>query len=397
MMNGMRTLSLWAGMLVLALAGASAAWAGEGQAPIRVGMTVGLSGAYSVPARAQLEGVQMWVSDINKRGALLGRKVKLVYYDDHSDPATSARLYEKLISEDHVDLLIGPYGSDLTLAASDVAARHRMPMVAAGAAADAIWSRGNRYIFGVDDVASHYMALLVDWAAEKGLKTVALVYAESDFPRQVAAGARARAAQHGMRVVYEGRYPREGGDYAGLVKAMRAAAPDVVIGGTYLEDSIAILREAKHQHLSPKVIAFTVGPALKAFVDTLGEDAEDVMGVVAWMPSAAMPMAMDFSYRYRLKYGHNASVQAALGYGASEVLEAAVRLAGSLDGESIRTQLRTMKFRSLLGRYQVDETGRQIAKNTYVLQIQDGHRVLVLPEDLQDAPARYPFRPWDRR
>lgn len=365
--------------------------------PIRVGMTVSLSGHYETPGRVQLAGVQMWVHDINQRGALLGRRVELVHYDDRSDPQTSARLYERLINEDKVDLLLGPYGSDITLAASTVAEQHHFPMVATGAAGDTIWKRGYRNIFGVDAVASHYMDLLIELAAGAGLKTIALVYADSEFPRQVAEGVRLQAAEHGMQLVFDRKYPQEGADFPQLVRAMRATQPELVIGGTYLDDSIALVREAKRQNLSPQAFAFTVGPALKDFVTTLGDDADGIMGVVAWMRSAAKPMAMDFSYRYKTQYGDNASVQAALGYGAAQVLEAAVRLAGSLDREAIRQQLGAMKFQSLVGRYQVDATGQQTAKSTYVMQIQNGSRKLVLPKELQDTRAQFPFQPWSSR
>ena len=118
--------------------------------PIRVGATASLTGRFAALGTQQLEGLQMWVHDINARGALLGRKVKLVHYDDKSDPDTSAQLYERLIKDDQVDLLIGPYSSDLTLAASGVAERHNFPMVAAGAPSSAIWSQGYRNVFGID-------------------------------------------------------------------------------------------------------------------------------------------------------------------------------------------------------------------------------------------------------
>jgi branched-chain amino acid transport system substrate-binding protein len=365
--------------------------------PIRVGITVSLTGQYDVPGKVMLQGVEMWVSDINQRGALLGRPVKLVYYDDRSDPAASAQLYEKLITEDGVDLLLGPYGSDITLAASAVAEKHNFPMVATGAASGDIWAQGYKNIFGVDAEARHYMDLLIDSAAGAGLKTIALVYADNDFPRTVAEGARDRAIGLGMQVVFDREYSQTGADYAALVRSMKAAGPDLVIGGTYLDDSIAIVREAKRQNFSPKALAFTVGPALKEFVDVLGPDANGVMGVVAWMRSAAMPMAMDFSYRYKNKFGSNASAQSALGYGGAQVLEAAVRLSGSLDKDDLRKQLGEMKFHSLLGRYKVDETGRQIAKSTYVMQVQNGWRLLVLPKELQESRVEYPFPPWSER
>jgi len=365
--------------------------------PIRVGVTVSLSGEYAVSGKLELEGIRMWVHDINQRGALLGRTVELVHYDDKSQPATSAALYERLITQDKVDLLLGPYGSDITMAASTVAEQHNFPMVATGAASGDIWARGYHNIFGVDAQADHYMDLLIESAAGAGLKTIALVYGDSDFPRKVAAGARVQAAQHDMRIVVDKEYVPEHADYAGLVKMMKAARPDLVIGGTYLDDSMALVRAAKAADFSPKAFAFTVGPALKQFVDELGADANGMLGIVAWMRSAAMPMAMDFSYRYKEKFGHNASYVAALGYGGAQVLEAAVRLAGSLDKDAIRTQLSQMKFQSILGRYQVDETGKQIAKYTYVMQVQKGNRLLVLPKSLQESKVEYPFKPWSER
>jgi len=365
--------------------------------PIRVGMTVSLTGQYDVPGKVQLQGVEMWVHDINQRGALLGRPIKLVYYDDKSDPATSARLYEKLIVQDGVDLLLGPYGSDLTLAAAAVAEKHNFPMVATGAASGEIWAQGYRNIFGVDAEASHYMDLLIESAAGAGLKTIALVYADSGFPRQVAEGVRTEARRRGMQIVFDKAYSQTSADYASLVQGMKSANPDLVIGGTYVDDSIAIVRQAKQLDFSPKAFAFTVGPALKRFVDELGADANGILGVVAWMRSAAMPMAMDFSYRYKAQFGNNASVQSALGYGGAQVLEAAVRLVGSLDKDALRKQLGEMKFHSLLGRYEVDETGKQIGKSTYVMQVQNGFRLLVLPKYLQDSKVEYPFTPWSER
>jgi branched-chain amino acid transport system substrate-binding protein len=367
------------------------------QRPIRVGVTVALTGAYAVSGATELEGIRMWVHDINQRGALLGRRVELVYYDDKSEPATSAALYERLITQDRVDLLLGPYGSDITMAASEVAEKHAFPMVATGAASGDIWSRGFHNIFGVDAQAVHYMDLLIESAAGAGLGTIALVYGNSDFPRQVAKGVRARAAEHNMRIVFDREYDPLKADYAELVRSMKAVGPELVIGGTYYDDSVALVQAAKASDLVPKAFAFTVGPALKEFVEELGEDANGMLGVIAWMRSGAIPMAMDFSYRYKVKFGHNASYVAALGYGGAQVLEAAVRLAGSLDKDTIRRQLGRMKFQSILGRYQVDATGRQIAKDTYVMQVQDGNRLLVLPKSMRESRVEYPFRPWSGR
>jgi branched-chain amino acid transport system substrate-binding protein len=365
--------------------------------PIRVGVTVSLSGSYAAQGKEQLEGIEMWADDLNARGALLGRPVKIVYYDDKSDPDTSAALYERLISKDKVDLLLGPYSSGLTLAASKVAEQYEFPMVATGASSRNIWSHGYRNIFQVDAPTDTYTDLVINSARKAGLTKIALLYEGADFPRGIAEGVRNQAAKQGMEIVYDEEYTPGTTDFAAIVEGIRLATPDLVIGGTYLSDAIAIVRQAKKSNLSPKAFIFTVGPALPEFGEALGPDADGVMGVVAWMASAHMPMAFDFAFRYREKYGLNASVYAAYGYGAGQVLEAGVRLAGSLDKDAIRQQLHEMKFRSILGAYRVDDAGRQLDKKTYVMQWQQGERRLVLPRELRDSPIEYPFKPWSER
>jgi branched-chain amino acid transport system substrate-binding protein len=365
--------------------------------PIRVGVTASLSGEFDAQGREQLNGIEMWAHDLNARGALLGRPVEIVYYDDKSDPKTSAALYERLIAEDKVDLLLGPYSSGLTLTASAVAEQHHFPMVATGASSAEIWSRGYRNIFQVDAPAETYADLVINSAHKAGLTTIALVYQGARFPRAVAEGVRNQAAKQGMEVVYDEEYAPGTTDFAAIVQGIALARPDLVIGGTYLDDSIAFMRQAKNSDLSPKAFVFTVGPALPEFGEALGADAEGVMGVVAWMASAHMPLAFDFAFRYKEKYGDNPSVYAAYGYGAGQVLEGGVRLAGSLDKDAIRQQLHDMKFRSILGAYRVDDAGRQLDKKTYVMQWQQGRRRLVLPKELRDSPIEYPFKPWSER
>jgi len=365
---------------------------------IKLGATASLSGVYAGPGQDQLEGIKMWVQDINARGALLGRKVELVYYDDESDADTVRRLYQRLINDDKVDLLIGPYSSDLTLVASDVTEQHDFPMVAAGAAASEIWSRGYRNIFQVDAPAYEYMDLLIKSAKNNaGLTRIALIYPAADFSREVAEGVRAKAAEQGMEIVFDEEYPLDSTDFSDLVRRMRLSAPELVIGATYLNDSIALVREAKRQQLSPKAFAFTVGPALTEFGDALGDDADGIIGVVSWMRGGRVPMAYDFSFRFKEQFGRNAGAHAAYGYGAAQVMEAGVRLAGSLDKDAIRQQLHDMVFRSLLGNYRVDETGKQKAKTIFLMQWQNGYRLLVSPKEIRDAEIIYPFKPWSER
>jgi len=187
-------------LFTLALTLAAGAHAVE---PIRIGTTQSLTGSLQEFGTNQLRGLQMWVGDVNARGELLGRPVELVHYDDGSDPARSAQLYKKLIQEDKVELLVGPYSSKITLAASQVAEQFDMPMLTLGASADAIWSRGYENIVGLDTPSARYMDIALETAAKKGAKTLALVYGDTDFTRDVVPGVRSKAQELGIQLVLD--------------------------------------------------------------------------------------------------------------------------------------------------------------------------------------------------
>jgi branched-chain amino acid transport system substrate-binding protein len=365
----------------------------QDEKPILIGTTQSLSGRFAQEGTRQLEGMLMWMNDINARGALLGRKVELLHYDDHSDPERAAMLYDKLINEHRVELLIGPYSSELTLRVTEVAERENFPIVTAAASADSIWNRGYRNVFGIDVPSSNYMDIAVAEAANRGAKNIALFYAEGDFAEDVARGVRREAKKHGLRLVMDRRYTPDKMDFRVLADELRAieGETDVLLGATYLSDSVGIARAlGPGKRLQVDMVALTVGPALAEFSTMLERNVEGVVGVVQWLRSIRLPGAQDFAYRYRQMHGHNPGVHAAMGYSAGQVLEAAVRLAGTTDRDALRGQLRTLRFRSLIGHYQVDETGRQVAKRNYLLQWQQGSRRLVAPANIAERELIYP-------
>jgi branched-chain amino acid transport system substrate-binding protein len=379
--------------LVLTLAGVAAASAED----VVVGASVALTGKYSRTGQEQLNGFEMWVEDVNARGGILGRKVRLVHYDDESKPDTAARLYEKLITDDKVDLLFGPYSSGVTMAASTVAEKHGFPMVSTGASSSEIWSRGYKNIFGLYTPANTYMDQILELAKEKGLKKVALLYADTAFPRDVAAGVKATTARLGMDLVFEEEYGKASTDFAAMILKMKTKKPDVVIGGSYLPDSTAFMRQAKENRLYAKIFAFAVGPGLPDFGPNLGVDAEGVMGNTQWEATLNIPGAKEFGERYAEKYGHEPGYHAAGGYGAGQVLEAAVAKAGSLDRDKIRQALVGLDTTTIFGRYKVDATGQQVGKPGYSIQWIGGVRHVVLPPDVATATLVYPFKDWADR
>jgi len=364
---------------------------------IVVGASVALTGKYARTGQEQLQGFQMWVDEVNARGGLLGRKVALKYYDDESKPETGAKLYEKLITDDKVDLLIGPYSSDVTMAASTVAEKYNFPMVSSGASATQIWERGYKNIFGLYTLAENYMVQILDFAKSKGLRTIALIYENTEFPRAIASGVKSKAKQIGMNVVFEEEYGKASTDFSSMIIKMKAKKPDMVIGGSYLPDSVAFMRQAKENRLYAKIFAFAVGPALPDFGKNLGLDAEGVMGNTMFEPTLKRPGVKEFAEKYNAKYGHEPGYHAGGGYGAGQVLEAAVKKAGSLDRDKLRAALFSLDTVTVFGHFKVDATGRQIGKRGYAVQWINGNRELILPADVATAKPVYPFKDWGKR
>ena len=364
---------------------------------IVVGASVALTGKYARTGQEQLQGFQMWVDDVNARGGLLGRKVELKYYDDESKPETGAKLYEKLITDDKVDLLIGPYSSDVTMAASTVAEKYNFPMVSSGASATQIWERGYKNIFGLYTLAENYMVQILDFAKSKGLKKIALIYENTEFPRAIASGVKSKAKQLGMNVVFEEEYGKASTDFSSMIIKMKTKKPDMVIGGSYLPDSVAFMRQAKENRLYAKIFAFAVGPALPDFGKNLGLDADGVMGNTMFESTLKRPGVKEFAEKYKAKYGHEPGYHAAGGYGAGQVLEDAVKKAGSLDRDKLRAALFSLDTTTTFGRFKVDATGRQIGKRGYAVQWINGNRELILPADVATAKPVYPFKDWNKR
>lgn len=358
--------------------------------PVKIGTTQSLTGHYSEFGIEQLRGLQMWAADVNARGALLGRPVEIIYYDDRSRDAGSVEGFTKLIEQDNVDVLVGPYSSSLTLKASLVAEKFDIPMVSTAASAEEIWNRGLKNIFGADTPADDYLNG-IHIAADAGAKTIALIYARTDFGEEVAASSRRTMESRGLHIALDEGYAPEQRDFTGLTKRLREVDADLIFGISYFEDSVALVRAIKKEAVKPRMLGFTIGPGLREFADELGPDAEGVLGIVQWLRSSREPGAQDFAYRFAQHYGYNPGVYAVMGYSAGEILEAAIRLADTTDHEAVREQLRTMYFRALIGSYNVSENGRQKGRRNYVLQWQNNERRLVAPADLADGPLIYPM------
>lgn len=359
--------------------------------PIRIGASLSLTGSYERTGKNMQQGYELWRDHVNARGGLLGRPVELIIYDDQSEPETAARLYEKLITEDKVDLLLGPYSTPVSLSATNVTERHQFPILVAGASGAQIWGRGYKYVFGLYTVAQTYSYGALTLAAEHGLKTVAIVHEDTAFTIDVADGAEAKARELGLEVVLREPYPKTQTDFSTIVAKLKQAQPDVVVGGTYLPASVAIVRQSKELGFTPKLFFFSVGPGLPEFVENLGPLAENVMGDSQWEPVMKASGIPEFIEAYKAKYGVEPGYHAAGAYAAGQLLEQVVAKAGSLDREKLREAWATLEGESVYGPYKVDETGKQVGKPTLTIQYQQGKRVVVWPDELANAEPVIPF------
>ena len=361
-------------------------------APLRIGATIPDTGSLADEGVLVRRGLMMWEADINARAGLLGRKVELTLRNDKSEPAEAVKQYRDMLASG-INLFISPYSSDMTVAVRDAIGKDDIAMISI-ASAPQIWNSEDSRIFGAYTPATQHMNPFLSLIEERGLTRVALAYQDADFPRAVAEGVRTKAAELNLEIVLDQSYPEDSKSFASLAQAIKDSKPDAIIVGGYLQDSIAFTRAAHDSGVKTKLIAFSGGPALREYGDTLGSEiANGVISTVQWTRGVRMPGSFDFGFRYRDQFGVYPSYDAAGGYGAAQILEAAVRLAESAEPVNVRNQLYVLKFRSILGHYRVDARGMQIAKPTYVVQWQDNHISLVYPPQLARWQVIYPL-PW---
>jgi branched-chain amino acid transport system substrate-binding protein len=391
-----RSRATLAGLAATALVMAAAP-AGAQQAPIKIGASLSLTGTYAKPGTYQKEGYDVCADEVNGKGGLLGRKIEFVLYDDQSTPATGVKLYEKLITEDKVDAVMGPYSSPISEAVANVTEKYKKVMVMPLAATTSIFKKGRKYIFMVISPAEVYLEGLVDMAAKRGLKTIAILNEDTLFAKASASGVADLAKKRGMQVVIQEAYPKGNTDFSGLLVKMKALNPDVIAGGTYFDDAVAITRQMKELGVNPKMFGLTVGGDLPEFYDLLKQNAEYVYGSTQWDDSLPYPGQKEFLAAYTKRFKREPSYHTAAGYAGCLLYAEAVKRAGTLDADKVRDELLKLKTRTAFGDYAVDPDGFQVAHKMVMLQWQDGKRVIVWPDDLASAKPRFPTPPWNQR
>jgi branched-chain amino acid transport system substrate-binding protein len=385
------------GALALAVVLAVISVPAVAQSPIRIGASLSLTGTYAKLGKNQHEGYQLCIKELNAKGGLLGRKVDLVVYDDQSMPPTAVRLYEKLITEDKVDAVMGPYSSPVSEAAANVTEKYKKVMVAPLAATTSIFKKGRKYIFMVISPAEGYLDGLVDMASKRGLKTIAVINEDTLFSKSAAAGAIELAKKKGLQVVYQEAYPKGNQDFSALLTKIRAANPDVIAAATYFDDAVALTRQMKELNVNPKMYGVTVGGDLPEFYDTLKQNAEFIYGATQWEHTLPYPGNQEFFDTYKKEFSHEPSYHSAAGYAGCLIYAEAVRRANALDADRVREQLLKLETKTAFGDYKVDQDGFQLAHKAVIFQWQKEKKVVVWPDDLALGKPLFPTPPWTSR
>ena len=384
----------------------------QAQAPLRVGASLSQTGQFTPLALKQLRGYQLCVKHVNDKGGVLGRRVELIVEDDQSEAAAAARIYQRLITQDKVDAVLGPYSSPLTEAVADLAEKHRMVMVAPAAAATSIFKKGRKFIFMVLSPGETYFEGLIDMAARRGLKTVAAVYEDTIFPKAIAQGAVDLAKKRGLRIVHLDGYPKGTTDFTTVLAKVASANPDALIAATYFDDAVGIALRMRESNVNPKMFGLTAGADLPTFYELVGRNADFVYGATQWTPELVTlvrsgqlvpvarryPGAREFVESHRKEFpGVEISYHTAGGYGACQVLMEGIRRAGSLDGERLRKAVLNLDMNTVYGAFKVDQDGVQIGHKMLIFQWQDGKKVIVWPDELASDTPRFPTPPWSQR
>jgi branched-chain amino acid transport system substrate-binding protein len=392
-------------------AGATTAAPAEGNfdGTVVFGAPISLTGSTAQEGQNTRDGYSLWQDTYNKAGGInLGGKryrIEVRIYDDASNAQQTATLADKLIREDKVNFLLGPYGTSPTLQMSTVAEKNKMLMIEANGAAESIFSQGYKYTFGVLTPAPAYLRGVIDLSLTLDPKpqTVAVLSADDPFSVEVADAAKSYAEQKGMQVVYYQKYPNASTELRAPLTQAKASNPDLFLNSGHLQESVAIMQQAKELGFSAKGMAFSVGPSIADFQNTLKTDANYVMGGSQWTPALKyegddlFKTPENYNNLFKQTFGYEPAYQAAESSAAGVTYVKAIEAAGSLDVDKVREATSKLNFTSFYGKVHFDERGLNDVKPMAVEQWQNGRKVTVWPADVAEAKALWPTPAWGAR
>lgn len=365
------------------------------QSPIKIGISLPLTGDFSQPGGAAQKGYKVWQKIVNDSGGLLGRQVNLVIRDDASDQNTIVSDYQRLITQDKVDLLLGTFSSLLNLPASAVAEKYRMVYVEPAGGAPNMFNRGFHYLFFAQQAtAPHQADLFAQWVkslpADQRPKTAAYPTQDDPFTKPVIEGIRQQLEAAGVKTVYQTTYPPDTSNFDTIANAIKNSGAELVAEGAVFQDGVGMIRSFQKLGYSPKVLFETSAPSQsQEFSSAIGlANTEGIFYTVSWNSQLPTNQNKQFLDTYQQMFGADKIPEedAADAFATAQTLQTAVEAVGSLDQTKIKDWLHANSVDTILGKLSWDETGAP--QQTFLLaQWQKGKAEIVLPRDLATSPT----------
>lgn len=380
---------------------------------ITLGAAVSQTGKYSTNGMHTTNGYNLAVKRLNEMGGVkVGDEtymLDIVYYDDESTPARGAQLAERLINQDGVKFMLGPYSSGLTKAIAPVTEEAGVPMVEANGASRSLFTQGYEYLFAVLSTSEQYLASAVALAAEMaeqngkdpGELKVAGAFENDPFSQDIRAGVIEDAEGFGMEMVIDDKLPPELNDMAATLTKVKAVQPDLLVVSGHAKGAALGIRQISEMKVHVPMLAMTHCDSADV-IGKFGPASEYTLCASQWAPTLSYEdnwfgTASDFAADFEAEYGHAPPYQAAESAAAVLVYADAFERAGSLEQDVVRDALAATDMQTFYGNIKFDETGKNIAKPMVLYQIQDGEYRVVAPTKWASAELRHPIPPWSER
>src|SRR6266581_1504301 len=373
-------------------------WLALAQQPIRIGVSMALTGKYALQGGYARDGYQLCQKHVNAQGGVLGRPIEFVIRDDRSDEKAAIGVYEKLIAEDRVDAVLGPYSSPITDAVADVTEKHRKLLIAPMAGTTSLWEKGRQNLIMVISSVELTPEGFLDLAARAGLKTIAVLNEDGLVAKAAAKGAGELARKKNLDVVFSETYPKGTTDFSPLLNKVKAARPDAfVIGSQIFDELITMTRQMREIDLNVKMLSSLPYGGLPDYQKRLDKAAEFVYSSTFWEPSLPYPGNREFVTAYEKDFNRAPALQAANAYAGCQLFAEAARRAGSVDSDKLRDAVLKLRTKTILGDFAVDERGFQVAHKSVTTQWQDSKQVILWPDEVAAGKPRFPTPPWSAR
>jgi branched-chain amino acid transport system substrate-binding protein len=367
--------------------------------PITIGASLPLTGRRGPAGVAAQQGYEVWAALINESGGLLGRQIDLQVLDNASDENTVVADYEKLITEDQVDLVVGSQSSFLVIPSSQVAADHGYAYIEPAGGAPEVFNRGLNNLFFAQPAASARQAdpfalYLLGLPEDQRPQTFAVVTSDDPFVMGVMERLKGLLTDGGLELVIESTYPAETTtDFSDIAAEVAEIDPDLILGGTTFADSVAQIQAYQTADYQPRFAYFTSGPAFpQPFREALGDATEGIFSSVSWFPEGNDHQNAEFVAKYLEMYGGSLGdipEDAANAFTVGQVLQQAVENIGSIDNAALIEELHRGTYDTIVGSLSFDETGAPLG-SYMLLQWQGDNFVIVGPADRAEVDALAP-------